>query len=57
MKRKAFIFSSSVLFWSGCHGRSPSGHFVELRAGGEPLRTAFNREAGKVRVVMLVSPT
>lgn len=39
---------------------APSGtgspHTV-LQSDAEPLRTAFNRDSGKVRVLMLVSPT
>jgi hypothetical protein len=34
----------------------PSSHAV-LTADAEPLRAAFNRDSGKVRVVMLVAPT
>ena len=34
----------------------PSSHAV-LGPDAEPLRAAFNRDSGKVRVVMLVAPT
>lgn len=57
MQRKAFIISTSALILGGCGQRASNAHFEDLHAGGEPLRTAFNRDAGKVRVVMLVSPT
>lgn len=36
--------------------RSPSPH-ADLSAAAEPLRTAFNTDTGRVRIVMLVSPT
>ena len=57
MQRKAFLLSSSALILSGCGQHSSNARFEDLRAGGEPLRTAFNRDADSVRVVMLVSPT
>ncbi|MGA9769838.1 MAG: mercuric transporter MerT family protein [Blastocatellia bacterium] len=31
--------------------------YALIRAGENPLRAAFNRDAGKVRVLMLVAPT
>jgi hypothetical protein len=37
------------------HG-PPSPHAV-LGADAEPLRSAFNADVGKVRVIMLVAPT
>lgn len=57
MQRKAFLVSSSALILSGCGHASSTAHFEDIHVGGEPLRAAFNRDADKVRVVMLVSPT
>ena len=57
MQRKAFFVSTSALILSGCAGKVDNSHFQDLRSGGEPLRSAFNSDADKVRVVMLVSPT
>lgn len=57
MQRKTFLISTSSLLLSGCAGSSSASTFEELHNGGEPLRSAFNRDANKVRVVMLVSPT
>lgn len=31
--------------------------YAALDASGDPLRTAFNDDVGKVRVMMLVAPT
>ena len=31
--------------------------YTALDASGAPLRTAFNDDVGKVRVIMLVAPT
>jgi hypothetical protein len=36
---------------------APAGTYEVLDARGEPFSSAFNRDAGKVRVVMLVAPT
>lgn len=57
MQRKTFLVSSSALILSGCGRASSNAHFEDLRTGGEALRAAFNRDARKVRIVMLVSPT
>jgi hypothetical protein len=35
----------------------PAAPYSVLQPGVEPLRTAFNRDAGHVRVVVLVAPT
>ena len=33
------------------------GDYQKLDSGAEPLRSTFNADLGKVRVVMLVAPT
>ncbi|MCH7891239.1 MAG: hypothetical protein IH921_07030 [Gemmatimonadetes bacterium] len=37
--------------------RPGSAEYTALDARGNPLRTAFNDDLGKVRVLMLVAPT
>ena len=41
----------------GCQPRGPDRPHVSLRPHAEELRSAFNGDSGKVRVVMLVAPT
>jgi hypothetical protein len=41
---------------AGCT-RAPARPHESLTAGAEPLRTAFNRDAGKPRIVILAAPT
>lgn len=36
---------------------SDSSAYISLDRGGEPLKSAFNADVGKVRVLMLVAPT
>lgn len=42
---------------AACAPSGPSSPHSVLGTDAEPLRTAFNRDSGKVRVVMLVAPT
>jgi hypothetical protein len=42
---------------SGCSHTVTAGRFDDIAPGGEPLRSAFNRDADRVRILMLVSPT
>ncbi len=37
--------------------RAGPAEYMALDARGNPLRTAFNDDLGKVRVLMLVAPT
>ena len=56
MKRAAFLVAGLWATFSACsHG--PSRPFDVLDAASEPLRSRFNAAKGKVRVLMLVSPT
>jgi hypothetical protein len=41
----------------GCRLGGRSSSHTALQADIDPLRAAFNAEVGKVRVVMLLSPT
>ena len=36
---------------------APAGDYESLDERGDPLRTTFNADIGKVRVLMLVAPT
>ncbi len=40
-----------------CRSRAPAIPHQALSPSADALRTAFNADAGKVRIVMLVSPT
>jgi hypothetical protein len=57
--RRGFLWGcAAALAFSGCSRRlTASSHYEVLRDDGEPLRSAFNRAAGSVRIVVLVSPT
>lgn len=56
MKRRSFLLAGLGVAFAGCsHG--PVQPFDVLDASSEPLRSKFNAAEGKVRVLMLVSPT
>jgi hypothetical protein len=57
MKRHIFIASGAATLLGGCAHVTSSSRFSDIAKGGAPLREAFNRDADKVRVVLLVSPT
>ena len=40
-----------------CAHEASNARIADIAKGGGPLRAAFNRDADKVRIVMLVSPT
>jgi hypothetical protein len=54
----ALCFAVAILCASaaGCSRAAPRPHDT-LGVGAEPLRTAFNRDAGKPRIVILAAPT
>lgn len=59
MERKSFLGGAVGAVLSGCAGSrtvSPP-HYQTITSSGEPLRSTFNHDVGKVRIVMLVSPT
>jgi putative VirB-like lipoprotein len=56
MKRTGFFLAGLATIVAGCsHG--PSRPFEVLDQSLEPLRSRFNAASGKVRVLLLVSPT
>jgi|HubBroStandDraft_2_1064218.scaffolds.fasta_scaffold17875_4 hypothetical protein len=57
MRRNEFLASAAGLAVGGCTRPASSAQFYDIEQGGEPFRTAFNRDANKVRIVALVSPT
>jgi len=59
MERKSFLTGGVGALLSGCGGSHTGGplHYQSITSNGEPLRSTFNHDAGKVRIVMLVSPT
>jgi hypothetical protein len=58
-RRARLIIAIGVLAAAGATGacRGPARPHEALRAGAEPLRSHFNRDAGRVRVVILAAPT
>ena len=56
MKRTGFLLAGLATIVAGCsHG--PSRPFDVIDQSSEPIRSRFNAAGGKVRVLMLVSPT
>ena len=47
----------AMMSMAACSPSGPPSSHAVLGADAEPLRAAFNRDSGKVRVVMLVAPT
>ena len=57
MDRRLFTLALGAALGYPAGGARASAAFAALRADAEPLRGAFNRDAHKTRIVMLVSPT
>ncbi len=57
MERKAFLIAGAGTVLGGCARARTTERYEQIEGAGEPLRSAFNHDAGKVRIVMLVSPT
>lgn len=58
MRRLSFTIGGFATFLAACARRTdPVTSFTILNDASEPLRTAFNGDRGKVRVLMLVGPT
>lgn len=57
MRRSAFVAAGLAASLTACVNTSPEQPFSALDTASEPLRSRFNAAKGKVRVVMLVSPT
>jgi hypothetical protein len=54
------LYSSTVLLFAliaGACSSAPARPHATLTAGAEPLRSAFNRDIGKTRIVMIAAPT
>ena len=48
---------AATLWVMACTPSGPSSPYRVITADGEPLRSAFNANVGKVRVIMLVAPS
>jgi mercuric ion transport protein len=48
---------AATLWIMACSPKGPSSPYHVITADGQPLKSAFNANVGKVRVVMLVAPT
>jgi len=46
-----------ALLFASCRESGPRIDFVALDGSLEPLRSAFNADSGKVRAILLGSPT
>jgi hypothetical protein len=57
MRRRFFVASLAGFVAGGCAHTASNAPFDDIAVGGEPLKTAFNRSADRVRIVLLVSPT
>lgn len=51
--------TAAALLWGAiaCQPQGPSSPHGNIGPDGEPLRSAFNADTGRVRVIMLVAPT
>ena len=57
MKRSRFVLGGVAATLVGCAPAGPVQRYAVLDASSEPLRSRFTSANGKVRVLMLVSPT
>jgi hypothetical protein len=57
MRRDSFLGVIAASALGACAGPVSHTPFEDIQDGGEPLRAAFNDDAGKVRIMLLVSPT
>ena len=58
MNRQSFLAASVGATLGACCAHAGAAEQYETISGvSNPLRAAFNHDAGKVRIVMLVSPT
>jgi hypothetical protein len=56
-RRAALAVLVAGLALGSCKIEGKKSPYSPLGAGAEELRTAFNADAGRVRLVVLVSPT
>ncbi len=58
MNRPSFLVASvGAALGACCAHAGAAEQYATISGGSGPLRWAFNHDAGKVRIVMLVSPT
>jgi hypothetical protein len=57
MKRRLFLEAGCCAALSGCTPTGAPAPITNLDARATQLRTAFNADAARVRLVLLVSPT
>jgi hypothetical protein len=57
MQRSFFLGILGATWLSGCARQAGEQPFVDLDSASQPLRDDFNADRGKVRILMLVSPT
>jgi hypothetical protein len=57
MQRRIFLALGAAMLLGECAHEASNARIADIAKGGGPLRAAFNRDADKVRIVMLVSPT
>ena len=55
--RSALLILVGAFVAGACVPNRPAAPHADLSMTSEPLRAAFNADTGRVRVVMLVSPT
>lgn len=55
--RRLALICCTAMVAAACSSNTPPSPHQVLTPDAEPLRTAFNANVGKVRVVELVSPT
>ena len=53
----AFFYSTVVAIMIACQPKGSNRPHTALDSQAQQLRAAFNADSGKVRVVMLASPT
>ncbi len=57
--RQPFVWSGvlTIIVGLSLALAAPAADYARLDERGDPLRTSFNADIGKVRVLMLVGPT
>lgn len=56
-KRTARFLILFTIALAGCGPGAGSSEYVVLTDSADPLRSAFNADSGKVRAILLASPT
>jgi len=57
MPLRRLVVGAACVAAAGCVPEGPTAQHIVLGPDAAVLRTAFNADSGRVRVVMLVSPT